>query len=46
MYILAEVIGVISEIFIIYIFIQGICPKRNVPPLDYCLRISGMESVF
>ena len=41
MYILAEVIGVISEVFIIYIFIQGICPKKECSPIALLLAYAG-----
>ena len=41
MYILAEVIGVISEVFIIYIFIQGICPKKERSPIAILLAYVG-----
>lgn len=41
MYILAEVIGVISEVFIIYIFIQGIFSKKEVAPAALLLAYTG-----
>lgn len=41
MYILAEVIGVISEVFIIYIFIQGIFSKKEVSPAALLLAYAG-----
>ena len=29
MYLLSEIVGVVSEVLIIYIFIQGVFPKRD-----------------
>lgn len=46
MYILAEIIGVISEVLIIYIFIQGVFSEKDRPHfvvlLSYCLYGVGL----
>ena len=41
MYILSEIIGVISEVFTIHIFIQGVFPKKQCSPIALLLAYIG-----